>query len=647
MKIKPNLLAQAVKLVAVGALGSMALSAQALQFNPSDDLSINVDTNITWAVQWRVDGRDKAILGGTDKYNYLAAKAAWDNAPLGNLGQEGSIGAGASSPIFKNYVMRLNNDDGSRNFDKWDQTANKVTVMSDIKIQYKNVGLFLRPQIYYDRVPFGKTSWTCKYACDPAMYGNNLNSVVMGTGLNNSIPGGDANSPRHFDKAYKDWGYRARFLDAYAFGNWEVGDGSLEVRLGRQIVNWGEATIMQGGIGTAINPMDSVAATSPGADLKEFYLPSGFLFASWSLNKNLTLEAYWNYDFVRSEIFPTGHFMSMQDMISGNTFVTAADISNIGAPNGDNGTNPSMPGMIKSRHNNPDSKDQWGISGRYAWDNGTEVGVYIVNFHDKYPSFWASNVVGESTGANVFNPKGTFETNYQIGNFYSISHFEDIRLYGLTFNTVIGDTQFAMEYSYRANTPIVPTCSNTSWLNDSCKDRSYKTLRALQPAAMMDFYRNDPALWNMTTFSWPTRAEMHMLNFGITHMFQQNALWDTATLAAEMSTWHIGGFDDNDLQFSWLGSFTKRGFSMGAQFMPEYKNVFEGVDLVVPIFINWTPEGSLSTSAMTEHNLWWSIGLEAVYLDHWRFGMLYNDYSGRNQLWQDRDNFSINVKYTF
>lgn len=623
MKIKPNLLAQAVKLAVAGALGTMALSANALQFNPTDDLSINVDTNIAWGVQWRVDGRDKDILGGGNKYNFYTSR---DSGGQANL-------------TFKNYTMRVQSDDGSRNFDKWDQTSNKVTVLSDIKIQYKNVGLFLRPQIYYDRVPFGETSWTCKYACNPEMYSDPINAYT-GFGLNNAVAGGEANSAKHWGEKYKDWGYRARFLDAYMFGNWEVGEGSVEVRLGRQVVNWGEATILQGGIGTAINPMDSVAATTPGAELKEFFLPSGFLYGAWTLNKNITFEAYWNYDYVKSEVFPTGSFFSMQDMITGEAFYSTGALplgGTLDVPNGLTGP------MTKLYHNNPDGQNQWGLAGRYTWDNGTELGVFIVNFHDKYPSFWAANILGEDHMFDVGSLGSNFNTQH-----FAISHMENVRLYGLTLNTVIGGTQFAAEYSYRANSAIVPACDGKSVVGANCKDPSLNVIRTSMgmPPGFYPYLGPGQGAEHVT-FSWPTRAEMHMLNFGITHMFMANALWDAATLAAEVATWHVGGFDNDDMQYSWLGAFTKRGWSMGAQFMPEYKNVFEGVDLVVPIFINWTPEGSQSTSAMTEHNLWWSVGLEATYLDNWRFGVVYNDYSGRNQLWQDRDNISVNVKYTF
>ena len=86
---------------------------------------------------------------------------------------------------------------------------------------------------------------------------------------------------------------------------------------------------------------------------------------------------------------------------------------------------------------------------------------------------------------------------------------------------------------------------------------------------------------------------------------------------------------------------------MSMQFMPEYKNVFEGVDLTIPFFVNYGIEGSFSTFNYNEQNLWWSVGAEFTYLEHWKFSGYYSDFTGPNNLWVDRDNISLNVKYTF
>jgi hypothetical protein len=299
---------------------------------------------------------------------------------------------------------------------------------------------------------------------------------------------------------------------------------------------------------------------------------------------------------------------------------------------------PSLDGSGFDRlEHNPSNNDQFGLGMRYLLGEGTEAAVYIVNYTDKYPMFWAAN------GAAEYLPVDTLtETGYLGG--YGINYFEDIRMYGLTLNTVVSGVQVGIEYAYRANAPVVPACTAVGLLKRHCKDTSYYALNGDTWPTSLQAAQNTV---NSTTFSWPNRAEVHTLNTGITYIFQPNPLWDTATLVAELGSWYIGGYENDDLQFAVLGAFTKYGQGMSAQFMPEYKNVMEGVDLTIPFFVNYGIDGSLSTFNYNEHNLWWSVGAEALYLEHWRFAAYYNDFSGPNNLWVDRDNVSFNIKYIF
>ena len=142
MKIKSRL-GGIVKAAVITGLLPLSLQVQALEFEVSDDLKVNVDTTITYGRQWRVEGRDKNLLGG-------------------HIDRQGAM-ANPNGKDFKDYVQRMNSDDGTRNYDKWDTVSNRVGILSDINISYKNVGLFLRPQIFYDSVPFDRPSWSDKY----------------------------------------------------------------------------------------------------------------------------------------------------------------------------------------------------------------------------------------------------------------------------------------------------------------------------------------------------------------------------------------------------------------------------------------------------------------------------------------------------
>jgi hypothetical protein len=250
---------------------------------------------------------------------------------------------------------------------------------------------------------------------------------------------------------------------------------------------------------------------------------------------------------------------------------------------------------------------------------------------------------------------------------------DNIRMYGLTLNTVIGDFQTGVEYGYRANTPIVTGCSREVIAEGRCKDKSlekiwersinYKDGLPKEAGGVHDGkgHFTKAALYDMddvtdsggaaglqyTLMGWPVRAELHTLNIGTTYIFEPSAFWDNAIFVGELGNWYIGGLEDDQLMQSHLGSFTKTGHAITGQFMPEYKNVLEGVDLTVPFFVQYTIEGDEAYLGFTEKNLWWSAGLEANYLEHWRFATYYNNFSGPKNLWSDRDNVSVNVKYVF
>lgn len=580
----------AVRAAVAATLIPLSLHVSALEYEVSDDLKVNVDTTLTYGRQYRVDDRDKNLMGGHQPQAYVkASPASW---------------------AYKDYTQRMNSDDGSRNFDKWDTTSSRFAAISDVDISYKNVGLFMRPQVFYDEVPFGETSWSNKYlpseiAADPR-------------GSNNSLAGGNINSVDHWDNTYKSEGAAARFLDVYAYGTFDIEGHSLEVRAGRQVIGWGEALMLQGGIAFAQNRMDASAGTAPGVELKEVFLPTGAVYGSFAASESVTLEAYWQYEWIPSSLFPTGSFFSMQDFINGDHFIAAPFAYGVG--------------FDRNEHD-PSNNKQFGLGMRYLLGEGTEAAVYVVNYTDKYPMFWAANGAAEQ-GLKMANLES---------NAFGINYFENIRMYGLALNTVVSGVQVGVEYAYRANAPIVPGCTAGGLMVGHCKDGSFYAFNNSFPTDLP----TAEVLANATTFGWPSRAEIHTLNIGGTYIFQPNALFDTATLAGELGSWYIGGFENEDLQFAHLGAFTKYGEGMSAQFMPEYKNVFEGVDITIPFFVNYGIDGSMSTFNYNEKNLWWSVGAEALYLEHWRFAAYYNDFSGPNNLWVDRDNVSFNIKYIF
>ncbi|MCB1614813.1 MAG: DUF1302 family protein, partial [Pseudomonadales bacterium] len=622
-----------------GSLLPLASGVHALNFQPTDDLSIDIDTTITYGVQVRMDDRDKNILtntGGIDPSTYLFPNgfglAAVGNEP-GNVCAVGgpTYFAAFCTEEFQNYVQRTNADDGSRNFDQYDLTSNRLAVVSDIDISYKNIGLFTRVQAYYDSVFFHDTSWSNKYFAewtnlqsdplngnmDPMQAINNAAFRVLPSATGSSQVTGDSNSVNRFgDDAQDVLGQNARFLDAYVYGKFDVAGRTLDLRLGRQVISWGEALMLQGGLAFGMNRNDASMATVPGVELKEIFLPTGALYGQIDLTDSLTMEAYWMYEWIPSTLFPTGSFFSMQDFIDGDIFWTHAGLGQFNGANSPGGL--ATPGvgqaggftgadttdgfMLRQKDVNPQHEEnQFGLAFRYLLDNGSELGLYVVNYHDRYPSYWAAGDRGHVMGTNTGQPDS---------NKYTIEFKDNIRMYGLTLNTVVGDVQLGIELAYRANQPIVPACTFEAVLGGSCKDPSYAALGPINVKS--DGINFDNSAQNAARqglhsefgiFGWPARAEVTHLNVGFTYIANPTPLWDTATLVGELGMWYVGGWSDDELKFAHLGAFTKYGEGFSMQFMPEYKNVVEGVDITLPLFVNYTIDGSFSFYNYNEKNL--------------------------------------------
>ena len=175
-----------------------------------------------------------------------------------------------------------NADDANLNFDKWDPVQNKITLLADTDIQYNDFGLFFRARALYDHV----------YMTD------NANDSPM---TNNAFQAGKIDSTDEWPDDVKDiYGRDAELLDLFAYGKFRVADRLVNLRIGKQVIQWGESMFIPGGIGSAMAPLDLAALTSVGVELKEFYLPSESVYLQADLTKSIALKTYYQWKFLSS-----------------------------------------------------------------------------------------------------------------------------------------------------------------------------------------------------------------------------------------------------------------------------------------------------------------------------------------------------------
>ncbi|MCK4787354.1 MAG: DUF1302 family protein, partial [Desulfobacteraceae bacterium] len=337
-------------------------SAAALQFDLGKDTTLDVDTTLTYAAGWRVKDAEKAKLG---KFNPAAA----------------------------------NTDDGNENFDQWDMINNKITAIVDIDVRHKNFGIFLRPRVFYDH----------------AYMSDNANDSP---GTNNNLFAGAINKTDEFDGETEDaHGQNVQLLDIFAYASFDVADRNVNLRVGRQVISWGESLFLSGGISSAQGHVDLTAANSGGVELKELFLPSEAVYVQADITQNISLSAYYQWKWEKHRLNESGSFFSTTDMLdeAGHAYFVA-------------------PGVAFMRGNDDEASDsgQFGVSFTYIadWLVGTEFGLYYLNYHEKAP------------GVGVAPP------------YYFLTFAEDVKLYGASVSSQIGDVNVSGEISYRQDFPI-------------------------------------------------------------------------------------------------------------------------------------------------------------------------------------------------
>jgi hypothetical protein len=396
-------------------LALLSASAQAFTFGDGDFRGA-FNTTLSVGGSWRMEGADNRFI-----------------AP-GNINQTGLI-PGSAPAAYQGVASASTGDDGNLNFGNGDMFSFVFKGLSDLDLSYKQVGLFTRFKYWYD---YALEEWDVPH-------GNFPNGYVPDTPLS------DSGMP----ELNKFSGIA--LLDLYFYTSFDVGSMPIDLRIGRQVVNWGESTFIQNGI-SVINPIDITALRRPGAELKEALLPVGMVFASVGLTNNLTMEAFYQFEWARTVADSCGTLFSTADpIIEGCDAITAFNSLTDQEMIGQVDFGPfNIPGSIYRNDGDdqePSDTGQFGVSFKYYAEqlNATEFGFYFINYHSRLPFLGAvmgnTSVDDSLLGAPLLNSTAGQAT-------YVLQFPEDIQLYGLSMNTNIGGWSVGGEISYRPNMPI-------------------------------------------------------------------------------------------------------------------------------------------------------------------------------------------------
>ncbi|CDF85978.1 hypothetical protein PKB_4654 [Pseudomonas knackmussii B13] len=595
-----------------------------------------------------------------------------------------SIGASWSTQNPNKNLIGVNNggkglsqtsDDGHLNYKSGDAFSKIFKGIHDLELKYQDTGVFLRGKYWYDM----------------------------------AVEDDDTNFKPIEDSGRKTAakGKGAELLDAFIYHKYTIGELPGNVRLGKQVVNWGESTFIQNGI-SVINPVDVSAFRRPGSEIKEALVPVNMFYLSQNLTDNLSAEGFYQLEWDQTVVDNCGTFFSQPDVVadgcSNNLAVLSNNRASINALNGLLGPNLAVTqsaygeGVIVPRGPDRDARDsgQYGLSLKYFADAlNTEFGGYYMNYHTRLPIFSGSGasvakvnaINSRITSLAAISPTLAAQAGAvaMAGNSsYFIEYPEDIHLYGLSFSTTLPTgTAWQGEISYRPNAPVQLNTTDILYAGlDPVAiggNHVYSNASVLNGQAGQDIHGYE-------------RKEITQLQTTFTQFIDQVMGAERLTLVGEVGWTHVGGLESQSkarygrdpvfgpgplagtlngaptcqaLNASTLGTTNannvsrnceSEGFTTAdswgyrARAIWDYNDVFAGVNLKPNVAWSHDVDGYSPGPGgnFEEGRKAISLGVDADYLNTYTASLSYTNYfDGKYSTVDDRDYVALSVGMNF
>lgn len=592
--------------IAVAGLSLAGLPAYAISFDLGP-VAGRLDNTVTMGAAWRLEKQNPDLIGRS------------------NVTADGVQGRAFST----------NADDGNLAFDKGDMISGGIKLNSTLYLNWGDWGAKVRGSYLYDFV------LSDKKFLDPEDFAGPPGRLY-----------GPDDLKRRRNQLQDRLGNDATLLEGFIFNSFEMFDRYVSVRLGHQVVNWGESALVLNGLNSIV-AANAAKLRVPGVDLSEVFIPMGMVWASTDLTDNISVEGFYQYDWVATQPDPAGSFFGTNDFATygGET----AEIAFGGCPEmsapGACAAAPLGSAIPRSATRKPDEGGQGGVALRAFVERfgGIDLGLYAANYHSRLPV-----VSGRAAplGLEAAAPKAEYFVEYP----------EDIKLFGVSFNTMLpfGGMALQGEYSLKQDQPL--QLEDVEILIAGLRTPLPSQLGPFGPNEVIQGWRrHDVSQWDISTTKifgpspWlPYDQALFLLEVAGSHVHGlpsgSELLYDgPATflpndprIAAAQGLPRTQQSEGYATAFSW-------GYRMALR--TSFNNVL-GRFLVEPTVVfahdvNGTSATPILNFVQGRKSL--RMGVSASYLNVWELGVGYQRYwgGGSFNLIEDRDNVSLSLGYSF
>ena len=579
-----------------------------------------------------------------------------------------AIASGGSNP--QNSLM----DDGNLNYDQHHFVSNMVRANGELTLRLGAFGAYVRGYAFYD-------------------YENDRGERAR-TDLTSLAD----------EQVSRD----AQFLDAYLSAHFTVGGLPIQIRVGDQIVAWGQSTFFSTSGVNVINPLNIPLAQQPTATPEDLRLPVGMVWGAIHLTPLISLEAFYQYSWESTIVPAKGTYLAGNDLVPGvNTAQFTGTASDLGTdvcarfdldPNVYNFQDSSGDDPTKIKALEPPPTTAQGGNGCFdylylkaiaagniepknggqygftlqsiipKW-NDTKIALHYANYHSRLPylsGYTVSQEVLDSSASNAaFNIRNGLlspaaAAEYSFANVTKaidlyFEYPEDIQMFGLSFNTttIRTGTAFLGEIAYFRNHPfqlhvgqVVPGLLN------------------LTPPGHPGFPGGEysPPYVSDAYISSFIKLDKTQASLGVTQLFGPQLGASQVAVSLEAAYLHIHDMPNKDnvrlqtpgvalLQFEPQDLFADAG-SWGYRMagVLTYSN-FLGAFEVSPrvVFSHDVAGNSPAGQPFQEGRKAFTLGVTTTYIDRFSAGLSYTNFFGAGDynVLSDRDFLNFNLRYSF